>query len=78
MVCELHDALDDAIGVFVIACDVEDDGVAGLERVDDVLKLFERGDRLTIDAQDHIAFAKRARARVGDDAVRVYVFDVET
>src|SRR5215213_9071990 len=77
LVSELHDPLDDAAGVAVVAGDVEDDGVACLERVDDALELFERVDGHAVDAQDDVALGERARARVGDDAARVYVLDVE-
>src|ERR1044071_3076030 len=77
LIRKLHDSLHDAARVAVVACDVEDDGVAGLERVDDALELFERVDGHAVDAQHNVTFGQRARARVGDDAARVYVLDVE-
>src|SRR5438874_12303322 len=64
LVRELHDALRDALAV--IGGDVHDDGVAGLEGVDDALEVGDGADRLTVDAlYDHVLLHPRVECYPG-------------
>src|ERR1051325_1623617 len=75
LIRELDYALHDTLLLAVVACDVKDDGITGLETADDALEVRERRDRNTIDARDDFAFAHGLRTGIGGDSVRVNILD---
>src|ERR1051325_1969250 len=64
LIRELDYALHDTLLLAVVACDVKDDGITGLETADDALEVRERRDRNTIDARDDFAFEHGLRTSI--------------